>query len=225
MPTEIPLSDGTTLQAELFLPEAPGPAGAVLVVPSIFGSDRGTLTFARRIAEAGHPVLGPTLFQRTDPGPAGFDPDGVSRARARMRTYDREQGLSDLTAAAAFLRARPEVNGIVAHGICFGGHLAAILGQRGVVDSVHTVHGSGIERVAPKAPLPCPLTFHTGSADSTIPPEAIEAISAAWPHAEITMHDGAHHGFAHPGSPAFVSFAYEASVQTLLRDAGRLTDG
>lgn len=210
------------LPGTLVTPPPPGRRAAVLVLPSIFGADAGTLSLADDVAGWGGPVGLPELFWRTDPGPAGLDEAGRARAMARMRSYDRDQGVADLADHATHLRGVPGANGeVVALGICFGGHLAMLLAARGAVDAVVTVHGGGLERTLNLAErMKVPMSLHFGEADSASPPEAIAAVRAAFAgrsDVEIQVHPGAGHGFAHPGHPAFQEAASAASRASLKR--------
>lgn len=197
---------------------APGRRAALLIVPSIFGNDAGTIGLAESFAGRGFAVGLPTLFGRGDAGPCGFDEAGKARAFARMRAFDREQGLADLTGWCARLRAAG--NGkLVVLGICFGGHLAVLLNAAGEVDGVVTVHGGGLEKtLGQAASMKAPMSLHFGGDDGSTPPEAIAQVRAAFAgrgDVQIAVHPGAVHGFAHPGSPAFQQAASDASMAAL----------
>ena len=194
--------------------------GGVLILASIFGNDEGTLGIAEELAK--HQLLAvlPALFFRGDTGPCGFDGHEKERAFARMRSYDRTQGLRDLWAVVRWMRGeldRGESSHITAHGICFGGHLAAYLAHEGAVNALSTVHGGRLESVSAQHPLTVPASLHFGDQDSAIPLGHVEDVRSHWPQAEIVIHQGASHGFAHPGSPAFMSEAYHQSFERLVQ--------
>ena len=137
-----------------------------------------------------------------------------------MRSYDREQGIRDLTAVTQWMRNQLQPTGrdhVTAHGICFGGHLAAHLACQGSVDALCTVHGGRLDSVCAQHALSIPASLHFGDQDAAIPLAVIEKIRSCWPEAEIVMHSGAAHGFAHPGAPAFVIEAYQRSFESLLK--------
>ena len=81
------------------------PKGGVMILPSIFGNDQGTLSIAEELAK--HNLLAgvPALFFRGDSGPCGFDGEEKERAFARMTSYDRERGLRDLEEVTRWMRA------------------------------------------------------------------------------------------------------------------------
>ncbi len=203
-------------------PEPAGAAPALLILPSIFGTDAGTMDLARVVAAWGGAVAIPDLFWRGDPGPCGFDEAGRTRAFARMRSYDRTAGLRDLVAWTRWLRSAPGGSGrVAALGICFGGHLAALLSSEGQVDAVVTVHGGGLGRLLGLADrMTAPMSLHFGDRDPAIPLDEVEAIRAAFADradVEIVVHPGAAHGFAHPSSPNFQLAASEAGRASLKR--------
>ena len=194
--------------------------GGVLILASIFGNDEGTLGIAEELAQRQLLAVTPALFFRGDTGPCGFDGDGKERAFARMRSYDRVQGLRDLWGVVRWMRAEldhGERSHITAHGICFGGHLAAHLVHEGAVDALSTVHGGRLESLSAQHPLTGPASLHFGDQDSAIPLSHVEQVRSNWPQAEVIIHRGASHGFAHPGSPAFMPDAYHQSFERLVQ--------
>ncbi len=195
-----------------------GARTGLLIVPSIFGNDAGTVGLAESFAQRGFAVGLPSLFGRTDAGPCGFDAAGKERAFARMRAYDRDQGLGDLAGWVELVRGAG--NGkVVVLGICFGGHLAVLLNARGVAQGVVTVHGGGLEKTLDQAAaMKAPMSLHFGSKDSATSPEAIAQVRAAFAarsDVHIAVHPDAVHGFAHPGSPGFQEAASDASMAAL----------
>ena len=197
------------------------PRGGVLILASIFGNDQGTLSVAEELARHQLLAVVPALFFRGDSGPRGFEAAEKESAFARMRAYDQARGVEDLTAVARWMRGELQRVGgrdhIVAHGICFGGHLAAHLACRGEVNALSTVHGGRLDQVSAQHALSVPAALHFGDQDSAIPLEKVEELRSHWPEAEVFIHEGAAHGFAHPNAPAFVPEAYQASFERLLR--------
>ena len=194
--------------------------GGVLILPSIFGNDEGTLSLAHTLAEHGLLAVVPALFFRQDPGPCGFDAQGKERAFARMRTYQQEEGIQDLLVVVKWMREQLSHNPsakLLAHGICFGGHLAALLAQKKVVDALTTVHGGRLDQISAQQNLTVPASLHFGDQDSAIPLEKINSVQKHWPQAEVVIHPNAQHGFAHPGSPFFVEDAYQKSLQKIVQ--------
>lgn len=195
--------------------------GGVLILASIFGNDQGTLGIAKELAKHQLFAVVPALFFRGDSGPRGFEGEEKASAFARMKSYELTQGLEDLTMVAQWMRDELQRTSgrdhLVAHGICFGGHLAAHLACRGVVDALSTVHGGRLDSVSAQHSLSVPASLHFGDRDAAIPLEKIEATRAHWPQAEIMIHPESSHGFAHPGAPAFVPEAYQQSFERLLQ--------
>ena len=195
------------------------PKGGVIILASIFGNDQGTLSIAEELAKHHLLAVVPDLFFRGDSGPCGFDGEEKKRAFARMASYERERGLRDLEVVTHWVRAELQGVGrdhLTAHGICFGGHLAAHLACRGLVDALCTVHGGKLDSVSDQHALTVPASLHFGDQDTAIPMDKVETVRSNWPHAEIVLHSGAAHGFAHPGAPAFVAEAHQESFERLL---------
>ena len=197
------------------------PRGGVLILASIFGNDQGTLGVAEELAK--HQLLAavPALFFRGDSGPRGFEGEEKESAFARMKSYELTQGLEDLMMVTRWMRGELQRTSgrdhLIAHGICFGGHLAAHLACRGVVNALSTVHGGRLDSVSAQHSLSVPASLHFGDRDAAIPLEKIEATRTHWPQAKIVIHPNSSHGFAHPGAPAFVPEAYKRSFESLLQ--------
>ncbi|MBU6260285.1 MAG: dienelactone hydrolase family protein [Burkholderiales bacterium] len=189
---------------------APGYAGYLALPPAgrgpglvlwqeIFGVNAHIRGVAEQYALAGFVVLAPDLFWR-----------GASRVELGYVGADRERGIelmsalgaaeieSDLDAAAAALRARPEVGGAKVGGIgyCFGGRLAYLAAARGRLDAAVAYYGGGIQqKLDLAAAIACPMQFHYAGHDDHIPPAAVAAVRAAMAGAEVHVYADAQHGF------------------------------
>ena len=104
----------------------------------------------------------------------------------------------------------------VGHNICFGGHLAGQLALNQAIDALSTVHGGRLDDISEKGILKIPATLHLASEDEAIPMSKVNQVHLNWPGAEIHIHQGAAHGFAHPDSPSFVEATCNTSFKSIL---------
>jgi carboxymethylenebutenolidase len=120
----IPLADGTSLDAELFLPAGPGPHPGVLVLHESFGLNDDIRRIARRFADGGYAALAPDLYSH------GRRIVCLSRVIVDMLRGTVAREIADIQVARAALAALPEVDGerIAVVGFCQGGGFALIAG-------------------------------------------------------------------------------------------------
>lgn len=217
----VPVSDGEVPVAVM---EASGQAGerpALLCVPSIFGGNDDLLEQMASLTDvATTAVMDP--FWRVDAGPIPYDERKAAFDRAGQ--LDRSLTGGDVTAVAAWLAERS--NGRVAGlGICFGGPPVLLAMSAGELAGAVAWHGSRMEQFLDRldpAAMTGPIRLHFGDADPITPPEAIEAIGAAFadhPDCAIVVHPGADHGFSHEGDAwdAAATAAGMADLRALLQ--------
>ena len=208
-------------QMAAFLALPPGGRGpGLLLMQEIFGVNKHIREVAQQYALAGFVVLAPDVFWRQ-----------AARVELGYEGTDRERGMqlatalvpaelqTDLTAALAALRARPELSasadtgtdtstdtstethspakiGVI--GYCLGGRLAYNAAALGGVDAAVAYYGGGIQQqLGLAAQVSCPIQFHYAEADRHIPPEAVDAVRSAFAgrDAEVYVYPGSDHGF------------------------------
>jgi carboxymethylenebutenolidase len=118
----IPLSDGGSLQAELFLPRTEGPHPGVLVLHESFGLNDDIRRIAERFAREGYAALAPNLFSH------GSRIVCLSRVMADVVRGAVDREIADILAARAALAEHAEVDAdrIAVAGFCLGGGFALI---------------------------------------------------------------------------------------------------
>ena len=79
------------------------------------------------------------------------------------------------------------------------------------------VLGGKLDQISLNTELKVPAILNFGDDDAAISLEAIDQVRSHWPQAEIVIHSGAGHGFAHPGAPLFAVDAYQTSLSKLLQ--------
>ncbi len=185
---------------------------------------------AQRLADHGYFVVMPDMFWRVGP----YEPidlkaamkDDASRREIFgkfMSSTDPEKSMRDTGAVLDWLSHQPEVAGdkVGATGYCMGGGMA--LRAAGTYpDRIVAAAGFHPGRLATDAPdsphLLAPkmkARIYIGGADkdASFPPEEADrlraALTAAGVENDVTIYEGAHHGYAPPDMPAYDEAAAE----------------
>src|SRR5690606_37706315 len=87
-------------------------------------------------------------------------------------------------------------------GFCWGGTVAHVAASELSIAAAVSYYGSGIARMLDKRPK-CPVLYHFGDRDRSIPPESIERIREANPAGVYHVYPGAGHGFDSEGRASF----------------------
>ncbi|MHA6760965.1 dienelactone hydrolase family protein [Streptacidiphilus sp. PAMC 29251] len=195
-------------------PAGPEAAGAVVVLPELFGLNADIRGVVERLAAEGYAVVAPDIHWRREPRAAlPYGAAGRDRGFELLRAIDRAEVLADID-AARLAAARHAPNGRAAVvGFSFGGHLAVLAATTlpfALAVSAYggwTVHG-GIPVAEPRPPMTdAPLiaangTFvlgFYGDQDHAVPVSEVKEIEALLGDAEaaheIVLIPGVHHGF------------------------------
>ncbi len=212
MPTStdilVPGTDGE-IPAVLWLPES-GRGPGIVLIQEIFGVNGYIRDVADRLAADGYVVLAPHMFWRIDDDFVieATGPDDLPAAFEVAGRHDPADGVEDLGAAIAHLRARPDVDGPVGViGFCFGGSMAYLAAAAHdpacAVSYYGSMIGANLDRAAS---ITAPILFHFGGDDPYLPREDVEGLRAAtaeMDNVEIIVHDGAGHAFDNHRNPMF----------------------
>ncbi|HTW93245.1 MAG TPA: dienelactone hydrolase family protein [Tepidisphaeraceae bacterium] len=231
---QIKTQDGSA-PSHFFQPQGQGPWPAVIFYMDAFGPRPDLFQMADRLASNGYCVLLPDLFYRTGPyapfTPATAFNDPVERQRL-MKHYGALTNrlvMSDTAAFLDFLANHPNAKketGCV--GYCMGGPLS--LSAAGTfpdrVLAAASFHGARLATDKPDSPhLLAPKMrgeIYVGIAglDDHFPPEEKvrleSALAAAHVRHTVEVYDGAKHGFAVNGVPAYDRTAAEKHWKRLL---------
>jgi len=197
-----------SFDAYLSLPPA-GSGPGILLLQEIFGVNGHMRNVADSYAEEGYVVIAPDLFWRLQPGvQLGYDDASVARARELRSQFDIDQGVRDIGAALAALRARPELRGkAAALGYCLGGLMAYLSAARLDVDAAISYYGVSLDaHLDEAAAINCPILFHFPENDRFAPAplrEKIRAAFAAHDDAEFFVYRGADHAFNNSMRPNY----------------------
>jgi carboxymethylenebutenolidase len=165
------------------------PRGGVVVVQEIFGVTAHIRDVVDAFAAAGYHALAPAMFDRLEPGVVLPYTD-IDGGRALIARLSRQDIVADVGGAVMHLAGSGRV-GVV--GYCWGGTVAWIAAATLPVSAAVSYYGTRIVENLDLAPA-CPMQFHFGERDASIPPERIEQVRAACPAGEVHLYP-AGHGF------------------------------
>ncbi|MEO8627257.1 MAG: dienelactone hydrolase family protein [Betaproteobacteria bacterium] len=184
-------ADGFEFHAYVAEP-AGKPKGGVIVAMEIFGVNSHIRAVADGYAADGYLVIAPALFDRAQKNyDAGYTQEEIQKGIAIIQKINLDDTMKDV--AAALKQVAPAgKTGIV--GYCWGGRVAwkAAAGIDGLACAV-PYYGGGIPDLVALQPK-CPVMFHWGEKDQSIPVEKAWAFAAA--HQDQTHYFyAAGHGF------------------------------
>lgn len=188
---DLQAADGHTLAAYRCDPIGK-PRGGLVVVQEIFGVNSHMRSVADSFAADGYVVITPAIFDRVQHNyDTGYTPTDIQAGVAIMQSLKWENTLADIASAIGCATPSGKV-GIV--GYCFGGAAAWMAASRlpGLTCAV-PYYGGGIPNNIAEQPR-CPVMFHWGEKDQSIPLDAAKKVSAAHPQA-IAHFYNAGHGF------------------------------
>jgi carboxymethylenebutenolidase len=170
------------------------PRGGIVVVQEIFGVNQHIRKVADSFAADGYVAVAPALFDRVERGfETGYQQADIERGRAVRGKLGIEDAVKDVRAAVKEAAKSGLKVGVV--GYCFGGTMAWLAATRmdGVAAAI-AFYGGGIADTAAEKPK-CPVIFHWGETDASIPKEHWEKVKQH--HPNLTQHVyAAGHGFS-----------------------------
>jgi carboxymethylenebutenolidase len=99
--------------------------------------------------------------------------------------------LADVQAAVNEARGAGNVAVV---GYCWGGTVAHVAASELELDAAVSYYGGGVAKMLDKKPR-CPIMYHFGDRDASIPLADIEKIKKAAPESAVHVYAGAGHGF------------------------------
>jgi carboxymethylenebutenolidase len=189
--TTIMARDGHEFQAWLAAP--PGRArGALVVLQEIFGVNAHIRSVADGFAAEGYTVIAPSLFDRIRRGiQLGYGPADVQEGAGYRAQLTPETTLKDVAAAIAVVKNSGRVGAV---GYCWGGTLAYLTACQLPVSCAVVYYGKVTAYLEQKPR--CPVMYHYGSEDASIPAADVEKVQAVLqPPSTLFTYAGAGHGF------------------------------
>ena len=217
--TTLMARDGHEFQAYL---AAPGgkPHGAVVVIQEIFGVNGHIRDVTDGFAQAGYTAIAPAMFDRIRRGiELGYSPEDIEEGRGYMRELKPEQTLKDLAAAVAAVRDSGQVATV---GYCWGGAQSYRAACRLPVACAVVYYGRAQDAGVPPQ---CPVMYHFGTEDKSIPLTEVEGIKALHPAGIFHLYEGAGHGFNCDRRPSYDAAAAALARQRTLEFLSRHLTG
>jgi carboxymethylenebutenolidase len=209
--TTIMARDGHELQAWLAAPPA-RPRGAIVVLQEIFGVNSYVRKVTDDFAAQGYTAIAPALFDRIRRGiELQYDAAGMDEGKGYVKQLEREATLRDIAAAAATVKNSGRRATV---GYCWGGVLSYLAACQLPLACAVVYYGN-VSQLGAQQPR-CPVMFHFGSEDRSIPPADVEQIRSGNPRAPLYLYQGAPHGFSNDQRDSYrAAAAGEARTRTL----------
>jgi carboxymethylenebutenolidase len=228
-PKEITIKahDGGSFQAYVAFPKTT-PAPAIIIIPSIFGTDDEMKAQVERYADEGYIAMCPEIFWRVAPGVLDHHDDAQrAKAQDRMKRFDVEKGVDDMQAMVDWLKANKEYSGKFAvAGFCFGGRYALLAAARLGASAAVSFHGTAMGKHLDDCKnVTCPVSFHFGDSDHSVPMSEVEAVRDALKHnakADIGIYAGVGHGFSSPSRPSYNAAVWQESYERAAKVLGTM---
>ena len=173
---DLTAADGHKFSAYVAEP-AGKPKGALIIVMEIFGVNSHIRKVTDDYAAAGYLAIAPAFFDRVQRGlDVGYTPADIDIARGLMQKMNFNDAVKDVEAAKAHV-ASTGIIGII--GWCWGGALSfkAACNVNGLACAV-AYYGGAIPSMINEKPK-CPVMFHWGEQDQSIPLEKAREVAAA----------------------------------------------
>lgn len=196
-------AEGGAFRAYVAKPEE-SRAPAVVVIQEIFGVNAVMREITDDLAAKGYLAICPDLFWRLGPGIELTDKtdEEWAQAKAYMGRFDVDQGVKDIAATIAYIRADKASTGKVGTvGFCLGGRLAYLTATRTDTDCAVGYYGIGLENLLNET-VQAPLLLHIAGRDSFSSKDAEHKVVAALADnslVTLALYPDRDHAFARPG--------------------------
>jgi carboxymethylenebutenolidase len=213
--------DGHELDAYLAEPKGT-PKGGLVVVQEVFGVTNHIKRVADQYAAQGYKAIAPAMFDRLSRN-LTLDYSEVQKGLEYMRQLKWPNTLADLEAAADEIR---DAGSAAVVGYCWGGTVAHVAASELPLDAAVSYYGGGVAKMLDKKPQcpKCPILYHFGDQDASIPLPDVEMIRRANPDSPLFIYPGAGHGFNCDERGSYsakdAQLAFQRSVEFLNEQAG-----
>jgi carboxymethylenebutenolidase len=195
--TPLMARDGHEFQAYLAAPPAK-PRGAVMVLQEIFGVNSHIRAVAESFAAEGYTAIAPSFFDRVRRGiELGYSQADMQEGRGYMQQLKLEETLKDMAAAQAVVKNSGRLGTV---GFCWGGAMSYVAACELPIACAVVYYGNAV-RFLDRKPK-CPVMYHYGTQDTSIPLSDVEQIKAAHPQGEFYLYEVGH-GFNCDQRPSY----------------------
>lgn len=217
--TTIMARDGHEFQAYLSPP--PGkPHGAVVVIQEIFGVNSHIKAITDGFAKEGYTAIAPAMFDRIRRGiDLGYSESDLQEGFGYMQQLELEETLKDLAAAVAVVKHSGRIGTV---GYCWGGAMSYVAACELQIACAVVYYGKASNFLDRKPR--CPVMYHFGTQDKSIPMSDVDKIKAADPKGVFYEYE-AGHGFSCDQRPSFSPEAAALARQRTLEFFGHRLAG
>ncbi len=179
--------DGHEFQA--YLAAAPGKArAAVIVIQEIFGINSHIRAVTDDFAAAGYTAIAPAFFDRIRRGiELGYSQPERQEGAGYMQQLKQENTMRDLAAALAVAKRSGRVGTV---GYCWGGAISYVAASELPLACAVVYYGK-VQNYLDRKPR-CPVLYHFGTQDVSIPMSEVAKIRAANPQGIFHEYEAAH---------------------------------
>ena len=232
-PIQIPVADGTSLQAYLAWPAAdPAPVG-VIVAHELFGVSPDIRGVAADLAGAGYLTITPEFYHRDAPPGRwlGRDDAGRQEGFAYLNRLTRQQALDDTAACIGWLRSQQAIEQIAMIGFSAGGHLSYLAACQLPISRTAVLYGGWLPTTDIPMSQPSPtleltagihgrILYLVGEDDFLIDTsqrrQIRDALQAAGTDHEFVTYPDTAHAFFWPDTPSFSQKARDDAWSRIL---------
>jgi len=204
------------------------PKAAIIIIHEIWGLNAHIRDAARRFARQGYVALAPDLYSRE--GAPKLDVNDRPALMAFIAGISDARMVGDLQAGIAYLQGE-KIERVGSMGFCMGGLYSYLLATKSEnLDAAVAFYGRLVyaEKTANKPDSPvdlapdlkCPLLFHFGETDASIPSSDVQklrqGLEGSTPSWKVNVYPGAGHAFFNDTRPSFNALAAaDAGTETL----------
>jgi carboxymethylenebutenolidase len=217
---QVPVADGTSMQAYLARPGAGHRPVGVVVAHELFGVNPDIRGVADDLAGSGYLTIAPEFYHRSAPPGRWLERDDAGRQEGfkYLNQLQRQQALDDAAAGIGWLSSQPGIERITMIGFSAGGHLSYLAACRLPVAATAVLYGGWLPTTDIPMSQPSPtldltpgisgrILYLTGEDDALIDAgqrrEIRDALQAAGVNHELVTYPGAAHAFFWPDTPSF----------------------
>lgn len=194
------------------------PRGGVVIIQEIFGLTRHICEVADQYAAQGYASFAPALFDRVRPAIV-LDYSQIQQGVETMMALQPSQTLLDVGATVDAAAAAGKTAVV---GFCWGGTIAYVAACRLPISAAVSYYGGRILQYGERKPR-CPVMYHFGEQDQSIPPATVENVRQLHPEGTFYTYP-AGHGFNCSERSSFdaqsAQLAFERSLGFLRTNVG-----
>ena len=194
------------------------PRGGVVIIQEIFGLTRHICEVADQYAAQGYASFAPALFDRVRPAIV-LDYSQIQQGVETMMALQPSQTLLDVGATVDAAAAAGKTAVV---GFCWGGTIAYVAACRLPISAAVSYYGGRILQYGERKPR-CPVMYHFGEQDQSIPPATVEKVRQLHPEGILYTYP-AGHGFNCSERSSFdaqsAQLAFERSLGFLRTNVG-----